>query len=108
MTDVIEGMARAMWLSVNQHCTSDALGKWEEVSEVSKGYWRTSAQAALDYLKQPQTASKPTYESELARYNARSAPEGQGPEMTQEQTAALDRFKAIWQPICDVLRGDAP
>lgn len=67
MTDVIEGMARAMWLSVNQHCTPFALGKWEEVSEVSKGYWRTPAQAALDYLKQPQTTTTAYNPQDFAR-----------------------------------------
>lgn len=32
-------------------------------------------------------------------------PEGQGPEMTQEQISA---FQARWAPLVDVLKGDAP
>ncbi len=33
------------------------------------------------------------------------APSPQGPEMTAQEMA---KFKAVWQPIIDVLRGDAP
>ena len=41
-------------------------------------------------------------------------PEGQGPEMTIEQIEAMEllekwrEIQPVWQPLVDVLRGDAP
>ncbi len=49
-----------------------------------------AAQAAIDALPEPMPVL---------------APSPQGPEMTAQEMA---QFKAVWQPIADVLRGDAP
>lgn len=113
MTDVIEGMARAI----------------RDVVERDGPFFdcRVAAQAAMDYLKQPQPAPEPDHQcycsacvemrfgALLVRYWSDQTPaskptssEGQGPELSQEQIEAMNRFKAVWQPIADVLRGDAP
>ncbi len=60
------------------------------------GYYLTqdcafkAAQAAIDAMQEPILVL---------------APSPQGPEMTAQEMA---QFKAIWGPISDVLRGDAP
>ncbi len=52
-----------------------------------------AAQAAIDALPEPIPVL---------------APSPQGPEMSAEDQIRMIQFKAVWQPIADVLRGDAP
>ena len=76
MKDVIEGMAHAMAAYYDAH-----LAKIPPPSywDCDSAHWRGLAQTALDYLKQPTPASKPL-------------PEGQGPELTIEQIAAMEKL----------------
>lgn len=68
MTDVIEGMARAM---------EDVA--FQSLKENRRHTYEDLAQAALNYLKQPAPASKPLLE-------------GQGPELTIEQIRAMEKL----------------
>lgn len=126
MTDVIEGMARAI-LANDYELASVS---WEDLSEYRRGYFINQAQAAMDYLKQPQPdpehdhqcycqacvdwramnakcilvrnwsdktpASKPSFVAQCPALNEphecsgiTPLPEGQEPELSQEQTETL-------------------
>jgi hypothetical protein len=72
MTDVIEGMARAIYTSIGTAPDEDGYQR-------HRVHLLVAAQAALDYLKQPAPASKPLLE-------------GQGPELTIEQIRAMEKL----------------
>lgn len=102
----------------------------EEYVDIAWPLYAGHARAAIEALREPSDSMlEAGYDSEresgsaLAAYRAmieaasheipwphdKAAPESQGPEMTQEQLAAMQqRMKPVWQPIADVLRGDAP
>lgn len=68
----------------------------------------TMRQAALRFCRDPyvECAYVAIIDAILSEQLAsKSLPEGQGPEMTQEQISA---FRATWKPFVDVLKGDSP
>lgn len=106
--------------------SSGAEYEWDLTPD-NRAYWLGMARAAVEAMREPSPNMRKAARDYERQYAAgeewevmcdailnenpsitpasKPLPEGQGPEMTQEQISA---FKATWAPFVDVLKGNAP